>query len=79
VTLQRSGVYFEAGFALGLPRTVIWTWRDDALKNVHFDTRQYSHVVWTEPTDLRTKLASSIKATVLTQLARGGVALLATH
>ena len=34
VTLQRSGVYFEAGFALGLPRTVIWTCRDDDLKNV---------------------------------------------
>ena len=29
VTLQRQGVYFEAGFALGLGRTVIWTCRHE--------------------------------------------------
>src|SRR5690606_9512644 len=65
VTQQRSGVYFEAGFALGLGRTVIWTCRDDDLQNVHFDTRQYSHVVWQNPEDLRQRLANRIKATVL--------------
>jgi nucleoside 2-deoxyribosyltransferase len=65
VTLQRSGVYFEAGFALGLPRTVIWSVRHDDLVNVHFDTRQYSHVVWETPTELRAKLAARIRATVL--------------
>ena len=64
VTLQRPGVYFEAGFAMGLGRPVIWTCRDDDLPNVHFDTRQYSHVVWTDPQDLRTKLADRIKATI---------------
>ena len=64
VTLQRAGVYFEAGFAMGLGRPVIWTCRQDDMKNVHFDTRQYSHVVWTDPYDLRTKLADRIKATI---------------
>jgi hypothetical protein len=64
VTLQRPGVYFEAGFALGLGRPVIWTCREDDLRNVHFDTRQYSHVVWTDSQDLRTKLADRIKATI---------------
>jgi len=64
VTLQRPGVYFEAGFAMGLGRPVIWTCREDDLANVHFNTRQYSHVVWKEPHDLRTQLAERIIATI---------------
>lgn len=66
VTLQRAGVYFEAGFAMGLDRPVIWTCREDDFKNVHFDTRQYNHIVWKEPKDLRTKLTDRIRATVPT-------------
>lgn len=50
VTGQNQGVYFEAGFALGLGRPVIWTIRKDRLDKVHFDTRQYNHIVW-ETTD----------------------------
>jgi nucleoside 2-deoxyribosyltransferase len=64
VTLQRAGVYFEAGFAMGLGRPVIWSCREDDLSNVHFDTRQYNHIVWREPEDLREKLADRIKATI---------------
>ena len=56
VTLQRPGVYFEAGFAMGLSRPVIWTCQRDDLDNVHFDTRQYNHLVWKEPADLRTQI-----------------------
>jgi len=63
VTGQRQGVYFEAGFAMGLGRSVIWTCREDQLEEVHFDTRQYSHIVWKSPEDLREKLANRIKAT----------------
>lgn len=44
------------------PVTVIWSYRD--LRNVHFDTRQYSHVVWTNPADLRTRLEARIRGTV---------------
>jgi hypothetical protein len=64
VTLQRNGVYFEAGFAAGLGRTVVWSCRTDDMKNVHFDTRQYSHVVWATPEELREKLRNRIRATV---------------
>jgi hypothetical protein len=64
VTLQRAGVYFEAGFAMGLGRPVIWTCRVDDLANVHFDTRQYNHIVWKEPADLRTQLTDRIRATI---------------
>jgi hypothetical protein len=63
-TGQRHGVYFEAGFALGLGRTVIWTCRADDLHRLHFDTNHRNHVVWTDPSDLRRKLAARIRATV---------------
>lgn len=63
-TLQRAGVYFEAGFAMGLGRPVIWTCRNDDFDNVHFDTRQYNHIVWDAPGDLRVKLADRIRATI---------------
>ncbi|MCY3604006.1 MAG: hypothetical protein OXH12_13115 [Chloroflexi bacterium] len=47
--IPRGGVYFEAGFARGLGLPVISTCRKDALKDVHFDTRQYYHIEWEEP------------------------------
>ena len=46
----------DAGFALGLELPVIWCVQKDDLKNVHFDTRQYNHVLWETGEDLREKL-----------------------
>lgn len=63
-TLQRAGVYFEAGFGMGLGRPVIWVCRDNDFENTHFDTRQYNHIVWSTPNDLRAKLVDRIRATV---------------
>jgi len=45
-TGQRGGVYFEAGFALGLNLPVIWAVREDSLADVHFDNRQYNFLQW---------------------------------
>jgi nucleoside 2-deoxyribosyltransferase len=45
-TLNRGGIYFEAGFALGSMRPVIWTARQGSLSRVHFDTRQYNFIEW---------------------------------
>lgn len=61
---HRGGVYFEAGFALGLGIPVIWTVREQDLSAVHFDTRQYNHIVWTSPAELRERLRDRILATV---------------
>jgi nucleoside 2-deoxyribosyltransferase len=47
-TGRRGGVYFEAGFALGMGLPVIWVCSKDELKDVHFDTRQYNFIVWEE-------------------------------
>jgi len=60
----RGGVYYEAGFAQGLGIPVIWTCRDTSLADLHFDTRQYSHIVWKTPTDLFEQLKNRIGATI---------------
>lgn len=60
----RGGVYFEAGLALGLGQQVIWTCRADLIDDVHFDTRQYNHLTWTEPGELRDALRKRIGAVI---------------
>ena len=60
----RGGVYYEAGFAHGFGIEAIFTCREDALKHVHFDTRQYNHIVWKKPEDLRQRLAARISAVI---------------
>jgi hypothetical protein len=63
----RTGVFFEAGFAKGLGREVIFTVSKeyvDKLKE-HFDTRQYNHIVYDSPEDLRKKLYNRIGATIV--------------
>ena len=62
----RGGVYFEAGFAYGLGKPVIYTCRNDMVDELHFDTRQYAHILWeTENTaqlraDLRNRIVARI-------------------
>jgi nucleoside 2-deoxyribosyltransferase len=64
-TGDRAGVYFEAGYALGLGLPVIWTCRRDWLLNVHFDANHYNFIDWAEPEELRARLASRIAATAM--------------
>lgn len=61
-TGARGGVYYEAGFAHGLNIPVIFTCRKDSLDKLHFDTRQYPHIVWVTPQQLRNGLANRISA-----------------
>ena len=63
-TGHRGGVYFEAGFALGLGIPVIWSCREDAVDELHFDTRQYSHILWKDEKDLWEKIRNRILATI---------------
>jgi hypothetical protein len=59
-TLQRGGVYFEAGFAKALGKEVFWMCREDDFDHVHFDTNHYGHIKWTNPEDLRKQLGERI-------------------
>ena len=60
----RGGVYFEAGFAMGLGIPVICTCRGDMITKVHFDTRQYNHIVWNDLDELRRRLEERIRARI---------------
>lgn len=60
----RGSVYYEAGFAHGLGIPVIFTCRHDLIDELHFDTRQYPHIGWTEPADLREPLKHRIEAVI---------------
>jgi hypothetical protein len=63
-TLHRAGVYFEAGLMMGLGRPVVFTCHQDHLDKAHFDTRQYNHIAWETPSELREKLKRRIQATI---------------
>jgi len=45
-TAQKPGVYFEAGLALGLGRTVIWMCDHADKGNLHFDIRQFNTILY---------------------------------
>jgi hypothetical protein len=60
----RGGVYFEAGFALGLGISVIWTCKSDVFDKIHFDTRQFNHIVWNNDAELKVGLVNRIQATI---------------
>lgn len=60
----RGGVYYEAGFAHGLNIPVIFTCREDVFEKIHFNTRQYNHIVWETPEKLRQKLKARIAAEI---------------
>jgi nucleoside 2-deoxyribosyltransferase len=62
LTKHRAGVYFEAGFMLGLGRPVIWICEKTDLRNLHFDTRQYNMIDYGSPDDLQERLLNRILA-----------------
>lgn len=61
-TEHRGGVYYEAGFAHGLGRPVIFTCRKDHLERLHFDVRQYNTIDWEQPADIVKPLQNRILA-----------------
>jgi len=58
----RGGVYFEAGYAMALPIQVIWTCHKGSVDFLHFDTRQYAHIIWEQAEDLYGQLKARIGA-----------------
>lgn len=68
-TGQRGGVYFEAGFALGLGIPVIWTCNKQDMSNIHFDNRQYNFIFWEE--DNLPKFTRELQARIEATLGQG--------
>ena len=63
---SRGGVYHEAGFAHGRNIPVIFSCRKDAIEKVHFDTRQYNHIVWEAKKldEFRDRLTTRVSAAI---------------
>jgi len=67
MTNHNKGVYFEAGFALGMGLPVIFTCHKSELgkDKTHFDIEHFKHVVWETEDELSRRLELRIKATLL--------------
>ena len=66
LTYNKSGVYYEAGYAKAHGLSVVFTVKEDHLKYCHFDVKHLNLIVWKDIEDLKTKLENRIKATILT-------------
>lgn len=72
-SIPNNGVYYEAGFAEGLGKPVIYVVKKTSLNEygLHFDTRTINHVVWDDTNDdggyadLRKKISNRIKGSIL--------------
>ena len=60
-THQNCGVYYEAGYAAALGKTVIHLCQKDDFKNVHFDLKQTQFVRWQNECDLAKQLREQIQ------------------
>ena len=49
----RGAVFYEAGFAYSLGLEIIYSCRKGLEKELNFGTRQYHHILWETPEDLR--------------------------
>jgi hypothetical protein len=61
-TQHKHGVYFEAGFALGLKRPVIYLCKENEFGDTHFDTNHYPHIIYSDLKNLKENLGTKIEA-----------------
>jgi len=61
-TGHRGGVYFEAGYALGIGLPVFWTCKKSEMSDLHFDIRQFNCIDWDTPEELARRLKVRIEA-----------------
>lgn len=61
-TNQADGVYFEAGFALGLGLKVIYCCHKDDFEKTHFDLNHYPHIIYKTTAQLKESLKNKIEA-----------------
>lgn len=67
LTIQNYGAYYEAGYARGHGKEVIFTCKSENGKlpsDIHFDVSHNNILLWTTPEDLVEKLRNRIVATV---------------
>ncbi|MEK4814581.1 MULTISPECIES: hypothetical protein [Bacillus] len=70
LTHHKAGVYYEAGYAKGVGKQVIFTCRKDEFEKRHFDVAQTNTIVWESEYELNRKLSSRIEAMYLLEEVR---------
>jgi hypothetical protein len=61
-TKQKTGVYFEAGYALGRGLKVIYCCEEKDFKKSHFDLKPFSHILYSSTEELQKRLKYKIDA-----------------
>lgn len=64
LTHQKSGVYYEAGYAKGRGLQVIHIVNKEDFSNCHFDVKHLNLIIWQDPQELSQKLENRIKASI---------------
>jgi hypothetical protein len=66
LTRHRGGVYFEAGFAKALQKTVIYTCEQYDFENIHFDVKHFNCLKWSKNDlpDFKVRLHKRIENTL---------------
>ena len=64
-TTHNSGVYYEAGYARALGKTVIHTCKKDDFQGLHFDVKQIQTLSWSNSDELADSLSKQITASGL--------------
>jgi hypothetical protein len=64
LTYQKSGVYYEAGYAKALDLPVIHTVQEENFSNCHFDVKHLNLIVYDDLDELRARLTNRVMATV---------------
>ncbi|MDB5223927.1 MAG: hypothetical protein JWN83_2594 [Chitinophagaceae bacterium] len=64
-TKNKSGVYFEAGYALGKSKQVIYTCSKEHFQNLHFDVNHFPVLIYETKEQLKEMLKNKIEAYIL--------------
>ena len=64
-TTHNTGVYYEAGYARALGKTVIHTCKKDDFQGLHFDVKQIQTLSWSNSDELADSLSKQITASGL--------------
>jgi len=68
LTHHKTGVYYEAGYAKGKEKEVIFTCRKDEFEKRHFDVAQTNTIVWDTTSDLKERLIRRIDAMIYSHI-----------
>jgi hypothetical protein len=61
-TMHKNGVYFEAGFAVGQGKQVIYTCKAEDFAKAHFDIKPLQHIIYKDEFELQSRLVAKIEA-----------------